>query len=226
MSGTQIIFFRSGASRSRGYDIVRKLFPSSRNQEKHSHTPFPLFTEYSYSVHGYACPACYDISEEKPCRVSERKKKMKKILSLVICLCLIGSASASAEEMDPGSFLLRIRDRSGLEISYLRFDLYIGEDQYAGLVCSTPDEGEDFYRFPYEAGSPEALKNLRIECSYGKSDLSPEDAILQVMMGNVQEEHALLTLDFVPEGGQIYDLSLVPDEKGGWMLIPYEPVLE
>ena len=151
---------------------------------------------------------------------------MKKILSLVICLCLIGCASASAEEMDPGSFLLRIRDRSGLEISYLRFDLYIGEDQYAGLVCSTPDEGEDFYRFPYEAGSPEALKNLRIECSYGKSDLSPEDAILQVMMGNVQEEHALLTLDFVPEGGQIYDLSLVPDEKGGWMLIPYEPVLE
>lgn len=150
-------------------------------------------------------------------------KKMKKVLSLVICLCLLGCTAASAEEVNPDSFLLRIRDRSGLEISYLRFDLYLGEDQYAGLVCSTPDEGEDFYRFPYEAGDAETLKKLRIECSYGISDLPPEEAILQVMMGNVQEEHALLTLDFVPEGGRIYDLSLVPDESGGWALVPYEP---
>ena len=149
---------------------------------------------------------------------------MKKFLSLVLCLCLLGCAAASAEDekVDPGSFLLRIWDQSGLKISYLRFDLYLGEDDYAGLVCSSPNEGEGFYRFPYDMADLERPEDLRVEVSYGISDLSPEDAILQVMMGNTPEEHKLLTLDFIPEAGKIYDLKLIPDGEDGWLLVPLE----
>ena len=148
---------------------------------------------------------------------------MKKLLSVILCLCLLGCASAYAEEDEPGedSFLLKIRDRSGLEMSYLRFDLYVGEE-YRGLICSCPNEGEDFYRAPCSVGDAEELKDLRVLVSYGVSDLSPEDAILQVMMGNPQEEHELLTLDFIPEYGQTYELNLVPDDAGGWLLVPAE----
>ena len=112
-------------------------------------------------------------------------------------------------------------DESGLKISYLRFDIYIGEN-YTGLVCSSPNEGEDFYRFPGSVDSPEELKDLRVEMSYGISDLSPEDAILQVMTGNPAEEHQLLTLDFIPEYGRIYDMKLVSDGADGWLLVPAE----
>ena len=148
---------------------------------------------------------------------------MKKLLSVILCLCLLGCASAYAEEDEPGedSFLLKIRDRSGLEMSYLRFDLYVGEE-YRGLICSCPNEGEDFYRAPCSVGDAEELKDLRVLVSYGVSDLSPEDAILQVMMGNPQEEHELLTLEFIPEYGQTYELDLVSDGAGGWQLVPAE----
>ena len=150
---------------------------------------------------------------------------MKRFLSVVailsLVLCLLGCMSASAEEVDSNSFLLRIWDESGLAISYLRFDTYAGEN-YTGLVCSSPNEGEDFYRFPYSVDSSEELKDLRIEMSYGVSDLPSEDAILQVMMGNPAEEHKLLTLDFVPECGKVYDMKLVSDGEGGWLLVPVE----
>ena len=109
----------------------------------------------------------------------------------------------------------------GLPVSYLRFDVYIG-GEYAGLVCSCPDEGEDFYRFPFSVSSPDELADIRIECSYGVSDLAPEDAILKVMMGETLEEHSLLTLDFTPEQGKTYDLKLVPDGEETWKLVLYE----
>ena len=153
---------------------------------------------------------------------------MKKWLSVILCLCLLACAPALAEdedEADGNSFLLKVWNQSGIEFSYLRFDFYLGED-YVGLICSCPNEGEDFYRVPYSAEDPEELEKLRIECSYGISDLSPEDAILQVMMGNPAEEHALLTLDFVPEAGQTYELNLVSDGENGWMLVPAETVTE
>ena len=150
---------------------------------------------------------------------------MKKLLSAIVILSLIlcqaACMAASAEEADSNSFLLRIRDESGLKISYLRFDIYI-EENYTGLVCSSPNEGEDFYRFPGSVDSPEELKDLRVEMSYGISDLSPEDAILQVMTGNPAEEHQLLTLDFIPEYGRIYDMKLVSDGADGWLLVPAE----
>ena len=145
------------------------------------------------------------------------------LLSVILCLCLLGCAAAYAEEDEPeeDSFLLKVWDQSGLEMSYLRFDLYVG-DEYRGLVCSCPNEGEDFYRMPCSVGNTEELKDLRVLVSYGISELSPEDAILQVMMGNPQEEHELLTLDFVPEYGQTYELNLVPAGDDGWLLVPAE----
>lgn len=150
---------------------------------------------------------------------------MKRLLSVIailsLVLCLMGCMTASAEEVDNDSFLLRIWDESGLTVSYLRFDTYVGES-YTGLVCSSPNEGEDFYRFLYSVDSSEELKDLRVEISYGISDLPSEDAILQVMMGNPAEEHKLLTLDFVPECGKIYDMKLVSDGEDGWLLVPAE----
>ena len=149
---------------------------------------------------------------------------MKKLLSvlLCLCLCLLGCMPAFAEEeADADSFLLKIWDESGLPVSYLRFDVYIG-GEYAGLVCSCPDEGEDFYRFPFSVSSPDELADIRIECSYGVSDLAPEDAILQVMMGKALEEHPLLTLYFMPEKGKTYDLKLIPDGEGTWKPVPFE----
>ncbi len=147
---------------------------------------------------------------------------MKKIVSAVLCLCLLLFAAASAEEeTGENDFLLRIWNESGLEFSYLRFDFYAGGD-YVGLVCSCPNEGEDFYRCPYSPQTAEELKDLRIECSYGVSELSPEDAILQVMMGNPGEEHPLLTVDLIPECGKVYDLKLISDGGDGWLLVPVE----
>ena len=136
---------------------------------------------------------------------------MKKLLSWILCLCLLLGIAAYAEE-DAGddSFLLKIYDRSGLDISYLRFDFYVG-DQYRGYVCSSPNEGEDFYRCPYSTDNPEELKDLRIEVSYGVSDLSPEDAIIQVMMGKEMEEHKVTTLEQVFELGEEYNMSLIGD---------------
>lgn len=134
---------------------------------------------------------------------------MKKLLTWILCLCLLTGTAAFAEEEAGGdSFLLKVHDQSGLEISYLRFDFYAGE-QYMGYVCSTPDGGEDFYRCPYSTDNPEELKNLRIEVSYGVSDLDPEDAILQVMMGKEMEEHKLGTIGQEFELGKEYDIFLI-----------------
>ena len=149
---------------------------------------------------------------------------MKKILSLILCLCLAAGmwlAAAAEEQVGSNAFLLKIRDESGLEITYLRFDVYVKEgdsEYYAGFACSCPNEGEDFYRFEYEAADAEELKNLRIEVSSVKSELPPEEAILRAMSEQPENGQHLLTLDFVPEGGKVYDLKLVPGEGDTWIL--------
>ena len=133
-----------------------------------------------------------------------------------------GAPSREKAPTDLPYFLLKIYDRSGIEkVSYLRTDYYVG-DEYRGFCCSCPNEGEDFFRFPLGADSLEELKDLRVEFSYGVSDLAPEDAILEVMKGTAMEEHPLLTMDFVPEGGKTYRLSLEPDGADGWKLVPAE----
>ncbi len=142
---------------------------------------------------------------------------MKKILSMVLCVCLLLSAAATAEEEgNDGSFLLKIRNRSGLEISYLRFDFYTG-DFLSCTTASCPNEGEDFYRAEY-AAPPEELKELRIQCAYGVSGLKPEDAILELMAGKPAEEHPVVFPELAPEGGQVYELELVSDGEGGLLL--------
>lgn len=149
---------------------------------------------------------------------------MKKLLSCILCLCLLWCA-ATAEEAGNDSFLLKIRNQTGPDMTYLRFDFYVG-GEYRGYVCSVPDEGEDFYRCPYTIEKPEELKDLRIEVSYGKSDLEPEDAILHVMKGEPGEEHALQTLDLIPECGKIYELELVWDGENGWQLVQAKHTIE
>ena len=51
---------------------------------------------------------------------------------------------------------------------------------------------------------------MKIKCSYGISDLTPEDAIIQLMMGNPAEEHAVDLEDMaacVLECGKVYHLA-------------------
>lgn len=121
---------------------------------------------------------------------------------------------------NPAGFLLKVYDRSGLaNVSYLRIDYYAGEEQL-GFLCSCPDNGEDFYRFPIEVSRPEDLKAMKLELSYGSSDLPPEEAILQVLSGVPAEKHPLLTLDWAAESGKTYSMNLVP---GSWLLEPVEP---
>ena len=123
---------------------------------------------------------------------------------------------------DLADFLLKVFDRSGIEkVSYLRADYFVGGER-RGYICSCPNEGEDFYRFPLGAAAQDELKDLRVEFSYGVSDLSPEDAVLEVMKGAAMEEHPLTTMDFVPEGGKTYRLDLEPDGADGWRLVPAE----
>ena len=143
---------------------------------------------------------------------------MKKLLSVVLCLCLClpAGTAALAEETGDGSFLIKVWDESGLNPTYLHFDFYVG-DEYRGCAVSCPDEGEDFYRGPYEPSSPEELETLRIECCYGISNLAPEDAVLQVMMGNPAEEHPVEMAELVPEPGQVYRLVLRSDGDAAWL---------
>ena len=141
------------------------------------------------------------------------KTIMKKLLLPVLCLCMFLSFSASAEEADGNSVLLKVRNCSDLKISYLRFDIYRG-DVLAGIVVSCPNEGEDFYRCPYTPESQEELDDLRIEYSYGISDLSPEEAVLQVMMGKPAEEHNLPAPELTLQCGETYSIILVNSQDG------------
>ena len=148
---------------------------------------------------------------------------MKKILSMMLCICLLlGAAAAEEKAVGDDAFLLRIWNESGLEITYLHFDFYNGET----LACTTascPNEGEDYYRAEYSATSEE-LKNLRIQCAYGVSGLEPEEALLEFMKGNPAEEHPVQVPELVPENGKVYDLELVKDGEGGLALRPVETV--
>lgn len=151
---------------------------------------------------------------------------MKKILSVVLCLGLLLTAAFAegTDEVSDLSFLLKIHDLSDLNIAYLRIDVWEKteeEYEYTGFILSSPDEGEDFYCFPVAVDDPAYLNSMRFDLSYGVSGLDPEDAMLNVMMGNPAEEYPLLTLDFVPECGQTYDRALVAAPDGGWSLALY-----
>ena len=144
------------------------------------------------------------------------KRSLIKLLLFVFCLSLLSGIAALSEEEDEDFVLLTVRNHSDLEISYLRFDIYRG-DEPAGIVVSCPNEGEDFYRCPYTPESQEELDELRIEYAYGISGLSPEEAVLQVMMGNPAEEYPLPAPETTLRYGEPCSLELVngPD---GYML--------
>lgn len=145
---------------------------------------------------------------------------MKKVLLMVLCLYVFLCNAASAEETDPNTILLKVTNLSDLEISYMRFDLYRG-DEYIGLVASCPNEGEDFYRCPIELEAPEEAADLQIRYSYGISELPPEEAALQVMMNNPAEEHPLPSPELTLACGGIYSILLVQD-LDSYELIPYK----
>lgn len=102
---------------------------------------------------------------------------MKRVIILVLVFLMttvIGICSGGvAEPVSPDAFLLKIRNGTTLDISYLRFDLFFdalgpdGADQFAGIVYSTPQAGEDFYRCELIATHPEKMRFLRIDLSYG-----------------------------------------------------------
>ncbi len=160
---------------------------------------------------------------------------MKKTFIAVLCVWLLACIAFSfAEESDTctysleitdemktaettgdDSILLKVWNRSGLEISYLRFDYYVG-DEYRGLTASCPDEGEDFYRSTYFPETPGELKDLRIECSCGVSDLPPEEAVLRLMTGDPAEEYRVdmaHTADLRLECGKVYHLVLAGENE-------------
>ena len=68
------------------------------------------------------------------------------------------------------------------------------------------------------ATHPEKMRFLRIELSYGVSDLTPTEAVAQCWRGESGEEHHLLTLDFTPGLGKEYDLELRYDGDE-WALV-------
>ncbi|MBR6029672.1 MAG: hypothetical protein IKP40_11370 [Clostridia bacterium] len=163
---------------------------------------------------------------------------MRKLFSLMLCLCLLtcavsladSEAAFSAEITDEmripettgdGSILLKVWNLSELEPAYLRFDYFVG-DAYRGLTASCPDEGEDFCRSPFEPESPEELKNLRIECRYGLSELPPEEAILQLMMGHPAEEYPVDMADLADlalESGKVVHLALTGDGEHAALIL-------
>jgi len=138
---------------------------------------------------------------------------MKKILSMILCACLLlcsAAAFAEAAETNGDDFTLKVWNRSGEEFSYLRFEFYDG-DRQTGYVLSCPNEGEDFYRAPCSTEEPGEGGELLVKLSYGVSDLDQEDAILQAMMGKPAEEHPIMELTLTPESGKEYGLELVKD---------------
>ena len=132
---------------------------------------------------------------------------------------ICGAPSRDYAPTELTGFFMKIFDKTGLEkISYLRADVYVG-DERRDLTYTYPKEGEDFYRFLFV---PEELTEMSIRFSYGVSDLAPEDAALEMLRGAPVEEHELLTLNFIPEGGKTYCLNLEANSEGGFALTPAE----
>ena len=146
-------------------------------------------------------------------------RDMKKVFLVFLSLCMLLS---SADEC-----LIRLWDRSGVECAYIRFALWQGDAQL-GYVLSCPDEGEDFCRCPVyadqmkKATDEETAEPLRIVLSFGYSEQNPEDAILSAMMGNPVTEEECCEITLEPVFGEFADYELVPDETGGYTLVPVQ----
>ena len=147
---------------------------------------------------------------------------------LAVCLLICTNHPVKAESTEPqDSFLLRVWNQTDLEISYLRFDYFLGDAQQGYVLCC-PNEGEDFYRFEvskeglYSLETGNELNDFRAECSYCISELSPEDAILSAMMGTDMGEIWFQTLEIKPVFGEEYDYLFTEDGEGGYLIRPAE----
>ena len=144
--------------------------------------------------------------------------------ALAVCLLVCAVCPVRGESAEPPkSFLLKIWNQTGLEISYLRFDYFLGDEQQGYVLCC-PDEGEDFYRFEvsedglYSLETGKELKDFRAECAYCISELNPEEAILSAMMGKEMDETWFQTLELEPVFGEEYEYLFTGDGEGCYML--------
>ena len=157
-------------------------------------------------------------------------KSMRKCFSKVFAICMLiyTVCPIMAEPAGPeDSFLLRIWNQTDLEISYLRFDYFLGDMQQGYVLCC-PNEGENFYRFEvseeglYSLETGKELEDFRVECSYCVSELSPEEAILSAMMGKDMGEIWFQTLEIQPVFGEEYDYLFTENGDGGYLIQPAE----
>ena len=58
---------------------------------------------------------------------------------------------------------------------------------------------------------------MKGQCAVFLNGVAPEDAVLQVMMGNPAEEHPVEMAELVPEPGQVYRLVLRSDGDAAWL---------
>ncbi len=170
----------------------------------------------------------YHVDSRCP-RVAEKYLPMKGVFSYMdlnydefknLKPCAIcGAPTPEYAPAELTGFFLKIFDRSGLgKISYLRADVYEGDERRDfSYVC--PEEEKDFHLLLFETDEE---NEMRFVFSYGVSDLPPEEAVAEMLKGAPVEEHELLTLSFVPEGGKTYCLNLETGGEDGITLAPAE----
>ena len=133
---------------------------------------------------------------------------MKRILLLILCLCLLVGSAASEEEISPMSLQMKIWNQTDQEITYLRFVFYNFLDPL-GCLISCPDSNEGFYRCFFIANSWSEVFGFDVECFCGFSDLPPKEAILQAMNGIPAEEHPVRIREITLSCGNSYALNLI-----------------
>ncbi len=132
---------------------------------------------------------------------------MRKILLLLLCLCLLVGSAASEEDISPMSLQMKIWNQTDLGISYLRFVFY-NFTEPLGCLISCPDSDEGFYRCFFIANTWNEVFGLNVECFCGFSDLPPKEAALQAMNGILAEEYPVSTGGVSLICGNSYSLNL------------------
>ena len=121
-------------------------------------------------------------------------------------------------DKEDGRYLtLKVWDHSGLPVSYLRFEYCIGDEPAAYEIC-LQEEGTEYYTTVFTPETPEELKDLRIRCFYGVSDLPPEEAARAAAAGNPAEEHEAEMPRILAEAGKEYRLLLSSDGERTMLL--------
>ena len=78
------------------------------------------------------------------------------------------------------------------------------------------------YNYRIQCFETDSIRFSSIKCSYGSSDLTPEDAILQLMMGNPAEEHDVDPEDLatcILECGKVYHLAFAGGSEHAALIV-------